>query len=125
MNAAAPSIEVSALARLTPAAAALPAPSQAGSFEAALRRAARSAGDSETLREAATQFVATAFILPILHAVREGSFNDGPLAPGTGEHRFAPLLDQHLADRITTGARFPLVDSIVRHLIAGTPGDGR
>ncbi|MHC5003465.1 MAG: hypothetical protein ACYTJ0_10110 [Planctomycetota bacterium] len=87
-------------------------------FAATLRRATAEAAAAapDELRDAASQLVASAFVLPVLQSVREGPFNDGPLAPGAAERRFAPLLDQHLADRVTRGASFRLVDVIVQRL---------
>jgi Rod binding domain-containing protein len=67
----------------------------------------------EQVREAAEQLVASAFIVPVLASMRETSKAAGPFAPGTVERRFGPLLDQHLADRITQASRFTLVDAIV------------
>jgi Rod binding domain-containing protein len=67
----------------------------------------------EVLREAAEQLVATAFITPILGALRENSLAEGPFAPNAAEKRFGPLLDQQFADRITQSAKFSLVDTIV------------
>jgi hypothetical protein len=97
---------------------------EAASFRRALDAAVAGGAGPEAVREAATQFVASAFIVPALDALHESPFNDGPFAPGPGEKRFAPLLDQHLADRITHAARFPLVDVIVERLTSPRPGGG-
>ena len=45
--------------------------------------------------------------------MREHSQATGPFAPNISEKRFGPLMDQHIADRITKAANFPLVDVIV------------
>lgn len=68
-------------------------------------------------REAAKQTVASTLVLPILQSLRDSSMLTGPFAPGIGERRFLPLLDQHLADRITSAAHFPLVDAVTEQLI--------
>ncbi len=74
-------------------------------------------------RVAASQLVASAFIEPALASLREGTFAEPPFAAGFVERRFAPLLDRHIADRITASANFPLVDLIVRRLTQ-EPDDG-
>ena len=76
-------------------------------------------GDREALRAAATELVASILIQPILSQLRESSILEGAFAPGLVEKQFAPLLDQHLANRIAGGANLPLVDVIVDRL-AGT-----
>ena len=77
--------------------------------------------DREALRAAASQLVASTFVQPLLSRLRESPFLEGPFAPGLAEKQFAPLLDQHLADRIVQGGSFPLVDLIVERL-AGPSG---
>ncbi|MHC4429988.1 MAG: hypothetical protein ACYS0D_15525 [Planctomycetota bacterium] len=77
---------------------------------------ATASGDRQQLRSAAEQLVASSFIQPILAQLRESPFAAGPFAPGLTERQFAPLLDQHLADRIVRGANLPLVDVIVERL---------
>jgi Rod binding domain-containing protein len=71
--------------------------------------------ETNGLRLAATQLVSSAFIVPALASMRSSPLapKSGPLVPGTAEKRFAPLLDQHLADRITSAANFPIIESIV------------
>ncbi|MDG2291525.1 MAG: rod-binding protein [Phycisphaerales bacterium] len=76
----------------------------------------------ETARTAAEQLVAQTLVLPVLSSMREGPFLEGPFKPGNAERRFAPLLDQHMADSITTSSRFTLVDSVVDRLLSqGSP----
>lgn len=92
-----------------------PAPpaDQGAAFERALKSAATKS--PEELRAAATQLVSSAFIMPILSAMHESPFSQkGPFAPGDAEKRFAPLLDEKLADNITRKSNFPIIDSIVR-----------
>jgi Rod binding domain-containing protein len=98
-------------------------PPPAADFSAMLRdAAARPASDaaaaprSAQLTAAASQLVSSAFIMPVLQALRDSPFNDGPLAPGAAERRFMPLLDQHLADRVAQASGFALVDVIVKRL---------
>jgi Rod binding domain-containing protein len=69
----------------------------------------------DTARTAAAQLVSSAFVLPVLEAMREDPLgsDSGPFAPGAAEKRFGPLLDQQFADRITSASNFPLIDAIV------------
>jgi Rod binding domain-containing protein len=84
-------------------------------FAGALKAAAAKGPDE--LRTAATQLVSTAFILPLLSSLHQSPFmQEGPFAPGKAEKRFAPLLDEKLADGITRSSKFTLVDGIVRRL---------
>jgi hypothetical protein len=78
------------------------------------------AGDTfeETL-DAATKLVSSAFVLPALESLRDSPFADGPLAPGPVERRFGPLLDTHIADRITKSANFRLPHTIAERMLAG------
>jgi hypothetical protein len=95
----------------------------AGDGFAGALKAAAAKGPAE-LRNAATQLVSTAFILPLLSSLHQSPFmQEGPFAPGTAEKRFAPLLDEKLADGITRSSKFTLVDGIVRRLspTAATP----
>lgn len=107
-----------------------PAPPRPGAgFATALRDAARAtaAQDREAVREAATKLVSSALVMPVLQSLRDSPFNDGPFAPGATERRFGPLLDQHLADRVTGAGRFPLVDAIVDRFAAASipaPNEG-
>ncbi len=67
--------------------------------------------------EAATQLVSTAFILPVLEDMQEGIFRSDMFAANTAEKRFAPLLNQRIADSIATASNFPLVEALVNHLV--------
>ena len=76
----------------------------------------------ETARTAAEQLVAQTLVLPVLSSMREGPFLEGPFKPGNAERRFAPLLDQYMADSITASSRSTLVDSVVDRLLSqGSP----
>ena len=68
-------------------------------------------------REAATQFVASAFIMPVLAMRHENTFAAEPFAPNSAQQRFAPMLDWQLADRIASASEFPLVDAIVKRIM--------
>ncbi len=75
----------------------------------------------ETARQLASQLVSSAFIVPVLESMRESPFLEGPFAPGFAERRFAPMLDEQIADRIARASNFPLVDRIVDRLIPQRP----
>lgn len=79
------------------------------------------AADREAVRAAAAQLVSSTFIVPMLAEFREGSFLAGPFARGFAERQFQPLLDQQIADRVTSGANFPLVETIVEQLMGAEP----
>lgn len=107
------------LLRGLPSPAPVPATLRTGeSFAAVLSQAA---GDWAAGREAASQLVSSAFILPVLAALRESQFLEPPFAPTFAERRFQPLLDQQIADRITSAANFPLVDAIVDRYLGDAP----
>lgn len=91
----------------------------ADSFARVLEHAA-AGDDRQKLREAAGQLVSSGFIVPVLASLRESQFLEAPFAPNAAEKRFAPLLDQQIADRIVSAANFPLVDVIVDRL-TGAP----
>ena len=86
------------------------------SFAEALQKAAQTHG-RPAAREAATQLVASALLVPVLDAMYERPLAEPPFAPTAAEKRFAPLLSQHLADRIIGAANFPLVDVILDRLL--------
>jgi Rod binding domain-containing protein len=76
---------------------------------------------NSVLRREAARLVSSALVLPALESMRQSPLAGGPMAPGFAERRFMPLLDQHMADRITRSRGFGLVDSIVQRL-AGSVG---
>ncbi len=73
--------------------------------------------DREAVRQAAAQLVASTFIMPILQSMHDSPFVKPPFAPGFAEKQFQPLLDQQVADRLTSAARFPLIDVITDRLM--------
>ena len=85
-------------------------------FSAVLGRASAD-GDREIVRQAAAQLVASTFIMPVLQSMHDSPFLKPPFAPGFAEKQFQPLLDQQVADRLTSAARFPLIDVIVDRLM--------
>jgi Rod binding domain-containing protein len=99
----------------------------ASSFESMLHRHSSDGRAMKTreeqAEEAARQLVATTFIQPLLEQLNEPTLmSGGPFMPGDAERRFAPLLQQHLADRIVEAGRFPLADAVKRSLLAKSHG---
>lgn len=86
-----------------------------------LDNAAGGPTQDEILREAASQLVATAFIMPLVQSMHESPWAQGPFAPGTAEKQFRPMLDQQLADEVTSASTFGLVDTIVKELGSRLP----
>jgi hypothetical protein len=97
-----------------------PPPAGRDSFASVIARALdRPSGAAA--RQAAEQLVSTAFIAPVLAALRAGSIDDGPFAPGFAESQFLPLLHGHIADRVVKAARLPLVDALLKRLSGADP----
>jgi len=82
-----------------------------------LLSAAQGPNAEQQVRQAATKFVSSAFVKPVLEMMHESPFAEEPFKPNAAQRRFTPLLDQHMADRITRGANFPLVDRIVEQVL--------
>ncbi len=79
--------------------------------------------DRAVVRKAAGQLVSSTFIMPLLRSLHESPFVASPFAPGFAEQRFQPLLDQQVADRITSAADFPLIDVITDRLLGPDSGE--
>jgi Rod binding domain-containing protein len=88
-------------------------------FEQLLREAGRGA-DADKARQVAQQLVADTFIKPVLEQMRETNMMASRFAPGDAERRFGPLLDEHIADRMTQRDGFPLVDAVAEHLMSAS-----
>ena len=68
-------------------------------------------------RKAAEQFVASAFMLPMLEQMRNDPLRSDLFHSGFAEEAFQSQFDTILADRITSGSSFPLVDSILDYVL--------
>ena len=91
-------------------------------FAQALQAAAGS-GEEAPLREAATELVASALLVPVLQTLQNSPLQaPGPFATNVVERRFGPVLHQHLADRIAQASNFPLVDKIVERFMPQPSG---
>ena len=71
----------------------------------------------EQARTAAEQFVATAFVVPMLAQMQNDPFRSDLFHGGFAEDAFKSQLDTILADRVTRRADLPLVDSILDHIL--------
>ncbi len=68
-------------------------------------------------RKTAQDFVAVAFIEPILKQMRESNNAAPPFNPGVGEKQFRGIADAQVARQIAQATRFGLVDHLARHLL--------
>ncbi|MGH7132271.1 MAG: hypothetical protein ACREJO_10040 [Phycisphaerales bacterium] len=73
-------------------------------------------------RQAAEDFVAVAFIQPILKQLRETNHAAPPFAPSEGEKAFRGIADAHLSRQLVRKARWPLVDRLARTLLDKAEG---
>jgi hypothetical protein len=71
----------------------------------------------ERARAAAADFVATAFITPLLAQLRSSQSAAPPFAPGALEKQFRPIADAQVARQVAHASRFPLVESVARSLL--------
>ncbi len=87
-------------------------------FAAALGRSISKPGASndDKARRAAEEFVATAFVQPMLKELRAGNRTPPPFGPGPAERQFQALMDTTLARDIVQSKRFGLVDRIADDL---------
>ena len=83
-------------------------------FKAQLQDATH-ARAAKKLREATAQFVATAFLTPMLKQVRNDPFKSELFHGGQGEKIFGAQLDEQMADEIASSPSFPLVDHLYEH----------
>jgi Rod binding domain-containing protein len=90
-------------------------------FAAVLAKKTDRAGPSGTresqARTAAEDFVAVAFIQPILKQLRESNTAEAPFAPGPAEKQFRGLMDGQFARRIVQAGNYPLVDRLARDML--------
>lgn len=74
-------------------------------------------------RAAAEQFVAAAFVQPMLKQVRESSWAAAPFAPNSAEKQFRALQDAALAQRLVHSSHFPIVDRVARQVLMAGSGE--
>lgn len=72
---------------------------------------------TQRAREAAQDFVAIAFVAPVLKQLRDSNNAAPPFAPGAAEKQFGSLMDQQVARQVVRASHFPLVDRVARDLL--------
>lgn len=75
------------------------------------------AGPEDRARQAARDFVAMAFVQPVLKQLRESNHTAAPFAPGPGERQFRALMDAEIARKVVGSSDWPLVDRLARQLL--------
>ncbi len=76
----------------------------------------RATPESEA-RQAAEDFVAMAFVQPVLKQLRETNHAAAPFAPGKGEQQFRALMDAEIARKVVRASDWPLVDRLAQRLL--------
>ena len=74
-------------------------------------------------RKTAEDFVAIAFIQPMLKEFRSSSNAPPPFGAGPAEKQFRQIADAQFARDLVKAKRFALVDSIAQRLMLHTPAD--
>lgn len=94
-------------------------------FLEVLGRAARKTPSTDA-RAAAEEFVALAFVQPLLKDLRNSSWGAAPFAPSAAEKSLRALADAQLARDLVRAGRWPIVDRLARDLQArsGSAGAG-
>ncbi len=88
-------------------------------FSAVIARDDTPSSAPGSARRAAEDFVAMAFVEPLLAQLREGNNAAPPFAPGPGERQFGEIMDQVLSRQIVRASRFGLVDRLEADLSRG------
>lgn len=88
-------------------------------FSAIIARDATPASEPGSARRAAEDFVAMAFVQPLLAQLREGNNAAPPFAPGPAEKQFGEIMDQVLSRQIVRASSFGLVDRLEADLSRG------
>jgi Rod binding domain-containing protein len=88
-------------------------------FSAVIARDNTPSSAKGSARRAAEDFVAMAFVEPLLAELREGNNAAPPFAPGPGEKQFGEIMDQVLSRQIVRASGFGLVDRLEADLSRG------
>ncbi len=81
------------------------------------RRQDATASTQDKATQAARDFVAVAFIQPVMKQLRETDNAAAPFAAGPAEKKFRSLLDASHAQHLVKAANFPLVDRIASDIL--------
>lgn len=73
-------------------------------------------------RDAAEEFVAQSFFVPLLAQLRETNKAAAPFGTTEAEERLGPIVDGHVANAMVKRARLPLVDVVERSMLGGERG---
>lgn len=73
-------------------------------------------------KEAARDFVAMAFVQPVLKQLRESNHAAPPFGPGKGEQQFRALMDAEIARKVVRASDWPLVDGLAQRLLEKSKG---
>lgn len=73
-------------------------------------------------RQVAEDFVAMAFVQPVLKQLRESNHAAAPFAPGKGEQQFRALMDADIARKVVRASDWPLVDRLAQRLLEHNKG---
>ncbi|OAB63960.1 hypothetical protein AY599_16305 [Leptolyngbya valderiana BDU 20041] len=87
-------------------------------FSAVIARDDANPKAAGSARRAAEDFVAMAFVEPMLAQMRESNNAAPPFAPGPGEKHFGEIMDRVMSRQIVRASRFPLVDRLESDLTA-------
>lgn len=94
-------------------------------FSAVIARDNTPSSAPGSARRAAEDFVAMAFVEPLLAQLREGNNAAAPFAPGPAERQFGEIMDQVMSRQIVRASRFGLVDRLEADLTrTGTRSTG-
>ncbi|MBL0870899.1 MAG: rod-binding protein [Phycisphaerales bacterium] len=87
-------------------------------FAGVLSRA-RDAGksDQQRAREAAEDFVAVAFVQPVLKQLRESDRSAAPFNQGPAEKQFRSMMDAAMAKQMVRASNFPLVERVAEQTL--------
>ncbi len=87
-------------------------------FAGVLSRA-RDAGksDEQRAREAAEDFVAVAFVQPVLKQLRESDRSAAPFNQGPAEKQFRSMMDAAMAKQMVRASNFPLVERVAEQTL--------
>lgn len=89
-------------------------------FGMTLGSALRPVSGEADARKAAEEFVAVAFVEPILKSLRDSNQAAPPFAPTDAEKSFGPLLDAEISRRIVAKERYGLVETVARRLLSAS-----
>lgn len=73
--------------------------------------------DQQRAREAAEDFVAVAFVQPVLKQLRESDRSAAPFNQGPAEKQFRSMMDAAMAKQMVRASNFPLVERVAEQTL--------